>query len=186
MNTTPANFQGGTFLSCFVVLVPAAESLVGAARAQFDDSARRGLGPHITLLYPFMAPQRVDSAILEAAARALAVHEQFGFQLATIGRFPQVAYLEPAPAEPFIALSLSLARAFPQFPPYGGEFDNIVPHLTVAKGDLSMTAKSLDGIASHLAAHGAVASVCKAVTLIENSSGLWQPLREFALDCAAD
>jgi 2'-5' RNA ligase len=136
MNTTPANFQRGTFLSCFVVLVPAAESLVGSARAQFDDSARRGLGPHITLLYPFMAPQRVDSAILEAAARALAVHEQFGFQLATIGRFPQVAYLKPAPAEPFIALSLSLARAFPQFPPYGGEFDNIVPHLTVAKGDL--------------------------------------------------
>jgi 2'-5' RNA ligase len=169
-------------MSCFVVLVPAADALVGAARIQFDDSARRGLGAHITVLYPFMRPALIDAAILQTAAAAIAAHDPFEFQLKSVGRFPAAVYLKPEPAAPFVALSVSLASAFPQFPPYGGEFEKIVPHLTVAKGDLSMAAKSLDDLAASLAANGPISSTCASVTLIENSSGRWKPLREFVLD----
>jgi 2'-5' RNA ligase len=173
-------------LSCFVVLVPAAEALVGAARAEYDGSARRGLGAHITLLYPFMAPAQIDAAILQTAESTIGTHERFAFQLKSIGRFPRVAYLKPEPAEPFIALSLSLARAFPQFPAYGGEFDKTVPHLTIAKGDVAAAAESVQQIVTRLATEGPVASTCAAVTLIENSSGQWQVLREFALESGGD
>jgi 2'-5' RNA ligase len=168
-------------LSCFVVLVPESEGLVGAIRSRFDDSARRGLGAHITVLYPFMPPERLDAAILEQAAASIAAHESFAFQLKSIGRFPQVAYLKPEPAEPFVALSLSLARAFPQFPAYGGKFDQVVPHLTVAKGKLSAASVVLDDLAERLAANRPLSAVCTAVTLIENSTGRWQSLRQFAL-----
>jgi 2'-5' RNA ligase len=168
-------------LSCFVVLVPESEDLVGAIRSRFDDSARRGLGAHITVLYPFMAPERLDASILEQAAASIAAHESFAFQLQSIGRFPQVAYLKPEPAEPFIALSLSLARAFPQFPAYGGKFGEIVPHLTIAKGGVAAAAESVTQIMTRLATEGPVASTCAAVTLIENSTGRWQSLRQFAL-----
>jgi 2'-5' RNA ligase len=179
MNTAAA-------ISCFVVLVPAADALVRAARIQFDESAQRGLGAHITVLYPFMPLERVDTAILEAAAVTIAAHAQFEFQLKSVGRFPAVAYLKPEPADRFIALSSSLARAFPQYPPYGGEFDKIVPHLTVAKGNLSMATQCLDELAARLATDGPISSRCASVTLIENSSGRWQPLREFALDSGFD
>jgi hypothetical protein len=117
---------------------------------------------------------------LQTAAAAIAVHEQFAFQLRAIGHFPAAAYLKPEPAAAFIALSL--ARAFPQFPPYGGEFENIVPHLTVVKGNLAMAAQCLDNLAARLATHGPISSTCATVTLIENSSGHWKSLREFALD----
>jgi 2'-5' RNA ligase len=169
-------------LTCFVVLVPEAENLVGALRSRFDDSARRGLGAHITVLYPFMAPQLLDAAVLKKAAATLAAQEQFPFRLKSLGRFPEVAYLAPEPAEGFVALTLGLARAFPLFPPYGGEFARVVPHLTVAKGDLQAASPDLDHLASRLAQQGPVAAMCTHVTLIENSSGLWQPLQAFELD----
>lgn len=173
-------------LSCFVVLVPAAEPWVSAARSQFDSSARRGLGAHITVLYPFMDPALIDAAVLNTAQAAIGVHEQFAFQLKAIGYFPNVAYLKPERADPFIALSLSLARAFPLFPPYGGEFAKIVPHLTLAKGDIASATQTLVQIAADLAAHGAISAPCSAVTLVENSSGRWQPLHQFPLDPCAD
>jgi 2'-5' RNA ligase len=172
-------------LTCFVVLVPEADVLVGTMRAQFDDSARRGLGAHITTLYPFMAPDAIDAAVIEKAAATIAAHEEFSFQLKSISRFPHVAYLDPTPAESFIALSLNLGRAFPLFPPYSGEYTQVVPHLTVARGDPGTTAASVDALAAALEARGPIHSVCKAVTLIENSSGRWKPLREFALEPAA-
>ncbi len=46
--------------------------------------------------------------------------------------FPaNVVYLAPDPAEPFVALTEALAAAFPDCPPYGGAFDEPVPHLTI-------------------------------------------------------
>jgi 2'-5' RNA ligase len=173
-------------LTCFVVLVPEADELVGSIRSRFDDSARRGLGAHITVLYPFIAAHLLDAAILKKAAAALAAQEQFPFRLKSLGRFPQVAYLAPEPAEPFVALTLGLARAFPTFPPYGGAFERVVPHLTVAQGDLPAAAPDLDNLASRLALQGPMAALCTQVTLIDNSSGRWQPLQAFELDAASD
>ena len=56
------------------------------------------------------------------------VPEGFEFSLARVARFPATAYLEPEPAAPFIALTESLFREFPQFPPFGGESPTITPH----------------------------------------------------------
>jgi 2'-5' RNA ligase len=171
--------------SGFVVFVPQAESLVGALRSQFDDSARLGVAAHITVLFPFMALERIDAAVLEKCAGIFSAHGRFAFKLSSVGRFPDTVYLEPAPSEPFIALTLALARAFAEFPPYGGEFTTIIPHLTVARGDSAQAELVTSLLESRLRLEGPVLSVCKEVTLIENSSGQWRPMRAFPLDSAS-
>jgi hypothetical protein len=44
-----------------------------------------------------------------------------------------VLWLDPNPAEPFRGLTAAVGAAFPECPPYGGAFDEVVPHLTVAE-----------------------------------------------------
>ena len=44
-------------------------------------------------------------------------------------------YLEPDPAHPFVDMIEAVAERFPEHPPFGGEFDTVVPHLTVVETD---------------------------------------------------
>jgi 2'-5' RNA ligase len=121
--------------STLIVPVPCAEpalatALDGAAPRDPDD-----LPPHITVLYPFVPETALDSALEAAVVEALAGFAPFRFQLARVGSFPGVLYLEPHPAEPFVELTEALYARWPDFPPYRGEFDQIVPHLTVSTGE---------------------------------------------------
>lgn len=64
---------------------------------------------------------------------AIAARTQpFDFALADFGVFPDgIIYLAPTPAAPFSALTAALTRAFPEYPPYGGAFGEVLPHLTL-------------------------------------------------------
>jgi 2'-5' RNA ligase len=167
--------------SCFVVFVPEAEPLVATLRLRFDESAGLGVPAHITLLFPFMDPQRIDAHVLDQCAAILSGHGKFTFQLSSVGRFPAAAYLKPEPPEPFIALTHALTAAFPEFPPYRGEFENVIPHLTVAHGKAHEAQMASDALALKMHALGPVSSMCAAVTLIENSSGRWRTMHAFPL-----
>jgi 2'-5' RNA ligase len=98
------------------------------------DAARHGVPPHITLLYPWRsAPLRpID---LAEAATALAGVPPFMVTLRDLGRFPGVLCLRPEPQDVLRDLIRRLAAAFPDTPPYGGEFADPLPHLTVAKAN---------------------------------------------------
>src|ERR1051325_8060387 len=50
--------------SALVVLVPEAEVFAKPFRDQYDPSAAAGMPAHITLLYPFKAPDEVDDITL--------------------------------------------------------------------------------------------------------------------------
>jgi len=175
--------------SAFIVPVAAAEAFVADLRAALDPSAALGVPAHITLLHPFMAPERIDAAVLarvEAIARATAA---FAFRLAAIGRFPGTLYLAPEPAEPFVALTRALWREFPEHPPYGGRHPAIVPHLTVAHDTDAASAERLAAAEATLAKrwprpHG-IAAHCDRIVLIENASGRWRTLRAFTLATAS-
>jgi hypothetical protein len=55
--------------------------------------------------------------------------------LARPGWFSQrVLYLAPTPAAPFEELTSAVSASFPEYPPYGGAFDDVVPHLTIGEG----------------------------------------------------
>jgi 2'-5' RNA ligase len=167
--------------SGLVVIVPEAEPLVRAMRWKFDESARLGVPAHVTVLFPFMEPGRIDAAVLEKCARTLSTYKKFAFQLKRVGRFPVTAYLEPDPQEPFIALTVGLVHAFPDYPAFRGAFTSIIPHLTVAQGNASEAETTARELRSSLKSAGPVSCFCAAVTLIENSSGQWKPMRVFPL-----
>jgi 2'-5' RNA ligase len=165
--------------SAFAVNVPEAESYVGGLRERFDRSAGLGVPAHITLLYPFMSPEEISETILDKIRLAVSSVSAFTFRLTEIGRFPMATYLRPDPGEPFIALTKGLVHQFPKQLPYGGQYDAIVPHLTVAQGEYDHELIEAR-LASTLPSAGIEAS-CTEVVLIENSSGLWKPMHSFVL-----
>jgi 2'-5' RNA ligase superfamily len=102
------------------VLVLEAASLLdqwyGMTQAAID-----GMPPHITLLWPWLdAP--VPEVGIDRARRALAGLKSFRLTFLSCGRFPGVVYLVPEPRDPLDRLVERLVVAFPETPPFGGEF----------------------------------------------------------------
>jgi 2'-5' RNA ligase len=91
------------------------------------------LPPHVTILYP--CPGEI-----EAIGEVLAPFVPFGVTFPRLGRFPEILWLAPEPAEPFVAMTEAMVERFPDDLPYGGVHDRIVPHLTVAQVQLDETA----------------------------------------------
>jgi 2'-5' RNA ligase len=120
--------------TALVVVIPEVEALVAAWRHRFTPDGARGMPPHVTLLYPFADEAEVND-VLTDVEDALAPFAPFEATFARTARWPDILYLEPAQPRPFVALVEALAAAFPQYPPYAGAHDSIVPHLTVAHGE---------------------------------------------------
>ncbi len=174
--------------SALIVHVAAAEPWVGELRALHDPAARQGVPAHITLLYPFMDPARIDASVrmrIDGVARATPA---FAFRLARTGRFPGTLYLAPEPAAPFVALTRALAAAFPEHPPYGGRHPDVIPHLTVAMTEGSGTAEDDPPwqaaevrLRAALPQPAGIAASCGELLLIGNATGRWRPLQTFTL-----
>jgi 2'-5' RNA ligase len=169
--------------TALVVLVPEAEALVRPFRDQHDPSAAAGMPAHITLLYPFKPPNEIDDATLENLRRCFRRFAPIRFSLGTIRRFPvEVLYLAPNPDGPFRQLTLAIWDAYPETPPYGGKWSDIVPHLSVAclKDD-----RRLDRITSDLvqASRGKlpIQATASEVALMDNQSGRWRVSTKLSL-----
>lgn len=118
--------------SAVLVPVPEAEELVGRWRRAHDPVAPAGVPAHVTLVVPWLAPDAIDDDAVADLAAALAGVASWEFRLDGVGWFGRrVLWLAPEPADPFRALTLRLADRFGT-PPWGGAFDEVVPHLTVA------------------------------------------------------
>ena len=86
---------------------------------------------HVTVVFPFAPPVRI-AALLPAIEDAVRSVRAFDFTLARTAWFGStVLWLAPDPSEPFRALTAAVERQFPEYPPYRGEFAEVVPHLTV-------------------------------------------------------
>ncbi|MGN6252421.1 MAG: 2'-5' RNA ligase family protein [Marmoricola sp.] len=87
---------------------------------------------HITLLTPFGRDAEPSADEIAEVARFCADVTPFDFALTELAAFPSGSrYLCPAPAATFSRLTHRLHRLFPEYPPYAGSFDVVVPHLTV-------------------------------------------------------
>jgi 2'-5' RNA ligase len=96
-----------------------------------------GMPPHVTLLVP--APDDV-----EGIAEVLFAFATFEVVFAQIDRFPGVLWLAPEPAQPFARIIEALLQRFPDYPPYGGSFKEIIPHLTVAQTEFDEAVSTLE------------------------------------------
>ena len=170
--------------SALVVLVPEAEFLVRPFRERHDPSAALGVPAHITLLYPFKPPEEIDGAVLERLSAALARFAPITFVLGSVRRFPGVLYLAPDPAEPFRDLTRAIWAWYPEVPPYGGKWPDIVPHLSVAN---SADERELDRIADEFAIAGQgrlpIRANTREVCLLEKHGQRWATRTIFRLGC---
>src|SRR2546421_2784896 len=116
-----------------VVLFPELDALIGTLRRANTPDGAREMPPHATLLYPF-ADAGAVADLLPTVARELERFTPFELRFREVARFPDVLYLRPEPEAPLAGLTDALARAFPEFPPYGGTVDEIFPHVTVSRG----------------------------------------------------
>jgi len=127
--------------SAVLIPVPEAEPVVGRHRARLDRAAGWGVPAHVTVLYPFVQPDAITDATIEAAAAAVASVRAFDCVFRHTSWFDEeVVWLSPDPDEPFRALTSAVWTAFPQFPPYGGAFTDVVPHLTVGESAIGGSA----------------------------------------------
>ena len=118
--------------SAVVVPVAAAEPLVAAWRQRFDVSAARGMPAHITVLVPFLREDRVTDAVLAQLRELCAGLPVLEVAFRRTARFASVLYLDPEPSDGLRHLTCAIARRWPDTPPYGGAFKEVIPHLTVA------------------------------------------------------
>ena len=167
--------------SVLLVEVPEAEATVAGHRDRLDANASLGIPAHVTVLSPFMAPEAIGAGVLGELERLFAACRGFRFQLTGTGWFgDEVLWLAPGDPAPFRALTACVHEAFPAFPPFGGQYEDVVPHLTVGHGhpvaDMRAAEKSVR-------AHLPIGAYAAAVTLMTEQSpgGRWARAARFSL-----
>lgn len=118
-----------------MLLVPELEPWIADLREAHDPAARQGMPAHLTLLYPFMDPVKLGPTQRGQLTEVFRGFAGLELSFSRIGRFPEVLWIAPEPIEPVVAMVRAIAAAFPEYPPYGGQFETIIPHVTVAHGD---------------------------------------------------
>ncbi|HEY3810798.1 MAG TPA: 2'-5' RNA ligase family protein [Acidimicrobiales bacterium] len=124
--------SSGRHQSAVLVPVPEADAVVGRWRYQYDPVAGAGVPAHITLIVPWLPPDEITDADLAELDETLEDVKAFDFKLHHVDWFGRrVLWVAPEPTAPFLALTARLAERFGT-PPWEDEFDEVVPHLTVA------------------------------------------------------
>jgi 2'-5' RNA ligase superfamily len=169
--------QGQTVL---LAPVEQAESVVGRWRAEFDETAAEGVPAHIPVLFPFVDREELDDRVLEAVGEVLGRHRAIDFRLTEVRRFPDGnVYLAPDPEAPFRRLTEAIWRRWPDHPPYGGRFDEIIPHLTVAIEPPDERAIEIErSLQAALPIRGHVSRI----ELLAYEPGRWRGLAGFSLE----
>jgi 2'-5' RNA ligase len=155
--------------TALIVEVPEAEPAVRSLRLEHDSSAALGVPAHITILFPFVAPDEVDDTALEAL---FARFRPFTFALDRVERFDDgVTWLHPEPSLAFVDLTAAVAERWPEHPPYEGAFDEPIPHLTVSETPIDVNVQL------------PIAARAGEVTLIEEeeATGRWTKRRAYTL-----
>ena len=166
--------------TALICRVPEAERYIAGYRQRFDPSARRNVPAHVTVLYPFMAPALVDAEVVATLRRIARATPAFDYRMRETKRFPVALYLAPDPDRPFSALMDAIYEAYPDYPPFEGKFETVVPHITVAHGDEPILCEIEIELRIALPPSG-IAAHCNELLLIENSSGRWETLETFTL-----
>jgi 2'-5' RNA ligase len=168
--------------TAIVVVVQQARAAVEPARHRFTVDGADGMPAHITLLYPFDDTEVLDSTRIDQLGEAFATFRPFDAELSEVARFERpldsVLWLAARPASAFVALTESIVSAFPEHHPYGGEFEAIVPHLTVA---VSADGDLLARLEAELVAQLPIASRVNEVAIFRHAAAGWRPLASVAL-----
>jgi 2'-5' RNA ligase len=166
-----------------IVPVAAAERTVGRFRRALDHSAAWGVSAHVTVLYPFAPPDRIDAGTIEEIGAALAEVPAFSCTFSQVKWFGEdVVWLGPEPDRHFRELTRSVWRRFPDYPPYGGAHPDSTPHLTIGSVAVA-NLESMRRAAVEIQAELPIAARIDHARLVAGSaaSDSWRTVAEFTL-----
>ena len=94
-----------------------------------------------------------------------------------------MAYLAPEPPEPFARLTEAIAERWPNYPPYEGIHEVVIPHLTVAYGDDAL----LDAVDADITPKLPIDAVVTEAVLLEElePESRWRERARFSLSLEA-
>jgi len=156
-----------------VITIEDAEPFDAVRRELMPGEVAAGIPFHVTLLYPF--------GELEDEARAFfAGRAPFAFALTRVAAWPDVVYLVPEPDDDLRTVMAGLFARFPEWPPYGGIHDEVIPHATLGE---QVDGPSLRGeLERRLAPHLPHRCQTRDVSLLEEvAPGRWRERDRFAL-----
>ena len=138
-------------LTAVVVAVPEAAPVVDGWRERTcSDRPSIGIPPHVTLLFPFVPVEETGDGVLAELRDLFAATPQFDVAFHELRRWPGMAYLAPQPPEQFVRLTAAIAERWPEYPPYEGMHETVIPHLTVAYGDDGLLGEVEADVRPHL------------------------------------
>jgi 2'-5' RNA ligase len=156
--------------TAIVVLTPEVEPLAGAFYREHSNAGRDGMTPHVTLIVPFVPAGAISEDIDQRLRRLFECFEPFDYHLRRFEYFESgVLYLAPEPARPFIDLVAALTAECPDYPPYEGLHDEVIPHVTVAERD---DPELLGRIRAEVEPRLPIHCRARAVTLVERGPDL--------------
>jgi hypothetical protein len=118
--------------TALVILLPAAEPVLAAARRTAPELVRPGLPAHVTALYPFLPAHELTDEVLDAVRDLAATVRPVDVRLAELVVAPGFSAVVTPSLQP---IADAVCARWPEVPPYGGRFGPTPDaHLTVAMG----------------------------------------------------
>lgn len=150
-----------------------------AVRCEFAvETFAEGIPFHVTLLYPFAPREQLTEELLAELCSFFAARKPFSFELTRLASWPGVVYAVPEPDDELRACMSALFERFPQWPPYGGEFAEVIPHATL--GEDVDAAAVFSEIERRVAAHLPRRCQARDVVLLEEfTPGRWRERDRF-------
>jgi 2'-5' RNA ligase len=163
-------------LTLLALLLPAADTVIGDLRNQYDPSARRDLGAHITIRFDWLSANRITASDHDLIASICAASPTPVITLSHVAQFPRVVYLEPEPADPIEELAARIAYHYP------ARFDDhaFKPHVTVGRKLVAEDVKRVRAeTVSRMAQRGNIVTSCNELTLLISRNGKWARQRDY-------
>lgn len=119
--------------------------------------------------------------MLSNIVRATAGASPFAAKFDDFGWFAdRVLWLAPSQSEQFKGLMVRMMNAFPGCHPYGGSFDELIPHVTIGEsGEMHLLRAAMEAIRPHLPITVNVTSLSLMAGSTEPAS--WQVIERVAL-----
>jgi len=125
--------EANSVASNLVVMAPQAQPAVDLCNAAMPPERRLRAPAHITIVYPFIPPALIDAAGPELRSFFSAQPPlRFALDVGWFGR--EVLLLRPNPEDALVALTRAVVARWPKYPYYGGAYDVIQPHVSLAFG----------------------------------------------------
>lgn len=162
--------------TALVIVLDEAEPFDVLRRELMPVTVAAGIPFHVTLLSPFAPPGERD----DQARAFFAERKPIEFELTRVATWPRVVYLVPEPDDELRALMGALFARFPEWPPYEGIHEEVVPHATL--GEDVDAAAVRDEVERRVAPHLPHRCQARDVSLLEEyAPGRWRERERLAL-----